>query len=109
MSLILRQRMTRLEDGVEGVVEVQGGELRVIYSDRGELRVAGKQEKWIPADIGSMKLRPEEMLEVAIEADRTLRAIDRHEPRRYWEPIKAGDFHDPGLIETIVAYLRKRA
>jgi len=108
VSLTLGQRMTRLEDGVEGVVRMEGNEPRIVYSDRGTLMIAGKHEKWIPFDIGQMRLRPEEIIEVAIEADRALRAIERHEPRRYWEPLKRSEIYDQGLVDTISAYLAER-
>jgi len=109
VTLTLGQRMTRLEDGVEGAVRMEGGELRIVYSDRGTLMIAGKSEKWIPFDIGRMRLRPEEIAEVAIEADRTLRAIERHEPRSYWLSLKTSEIYDQGLIDVISAYHGKRA
>jgi len=108
VTLTLGQRMTRLEDGVEGAVRMEGGELRIIYSDRGTLMVAGKHEKWIPFEIGRMRLRAEEISEIAMEADRALRAIERHEPRRLWLTPKTTEIHDQGLVDVISAYLGKR-
>ncbi len=101
--------MVRQDDGMRGEVEDFGGELRIIYHDRGERFVAAKSQKWNMLNPGVKKLRWEEMWEVAIVADRALRAIDLNEPRRYWEPVRTIDEpHDKGLAAVIVRYLEER-
>lgn len=107
MSLVLGARMIRRDDGTRGTVALVEGERRVVYYDRGEQRIAPKKEVWDPEVTSErLPLRPEEMLEIAHEADRALRAIELHEPKRWWEP--RGPVHDQGLIEAVVAYLRSR-
>ncbi len=103
----LGQRMLRIDDGQKGVVCMNGPELRVVYTDRGEERVAGKAEKWVPDELPRLPLRPEEAIIVAHHADRALRAIDLHEPHKTWEPIGA-PIHDLGLVNVILAYLADR-
>jgi len=111
MTLALGTPMLRLDDGKPGLVEDVGGEPRIVYHDRADRLIAGKQEKWVPyAPVPTSRLRPEEMREVALEADRALRAIERHEPRRWWQPVdEKATPHDQGLVEVIVAYLAERA
>lgn len=105
----LGQRMLRLEDGQRGTVAQNGPELRVVYLDRGEERIASKKEKWVPDELPPMPLRAEEKLLVAQHADRALRAIDRHEPHKTWEAIHPGEpFHDLGLVNVILRYLADR-
>ena len=105
----LGDRMVRLEDGMAGTVEDHDGSLRIVYHDRGERYVAGKQQTWVSAGPVTNKLRVEEMREVALQADRALRAIDLHEPRRYWEPVTTIDEpHDPLLVAVIMTYLGNR-
>lgn len=107
MSLTLGARMIRLDDGTRGTVALVEGERRVVYYDRGEERVAPKKEVWQEERSGErLPLRSEEILEIAHEADRALRAIELHEPKRWWEP--KGPTYDQGLVEAVVAYLRSR-
>jgi hypothetical protein len=112
------QRMVRADDGMRGVVEPvampgfeQYTELRVVYYDRGERRVAGKREVWAEEDTPSRKLRSEEILNVASFADHFLRCIDRNEPLKWWEwgTDKRGPYHDPVLVDLIIDHLSKRA
>lgn len=107
--LTLGQRMVRLEDGKLGLVEPHNGEPRILFEDRGEKLVAGKQEKWDVFEILGGPLRDEEKMQVALTADRVLRAIVRNEPNRLWEPLdlSATPF-DEGLVSAIVAYLGER-
>jgi hypothetical protein len=101
--------MIRVDDGRTGVVELVSGESRITYWDRGERIVAPKGEKWDEANAAAPPLRQEEILEVAMEADRALRAIERHEPSRWWQPVRLDAApHDQGLVTAIVAYLRAR-
>lgn len=108
--LSLGQRMVRLEDGKLGLVEPHNGEPRILFEDRGEKLVAGKQEKWDVFEPGSARvLRDEEKLQVALTADRVLRAIVRSEPNKLWEPIdlSATPF-DEGLFRVVFDYLGER-
>ena len=109
MTLVLGTRMRRLEDGKTGTVALIQGERRITYEDRGTQMLAGKLEKWMPDDPGVLPLREEEMLDVALEADRALRAIQLHEPSHWWQPVdrKSMPF-DAGLVEVIMTYLRQR-
>lgn len=109
--------MVRLDDGMRGrveKVEVLGSagleELRVVYIDRGERRVAGKREKWLEVERLPGKLLSEEIRLVALAADQQLRAIDRHEPFRWWEHSSqtVSAPHDEGLVEVISHYLARR-
>jgi hypothetical protein len=105
----LGQQMIRQDDGQKGLVAQQAGELRIVYLDRGEPRVAGKGEKWVPDELPQGPLRAEERLMVAHYADRALRAIDLHEPHKTWEKINLSwPIHDLGLVNAIVAYLGDR-
>lgn len=107
--LSLGQRMVRLEDGKLGLVESHNGEPRIVFEDRGERLVAGKQEKWDVFEPGGGPLREEEKMQVALTADRVLRAIVRHEPNRLWEPIDLGAApFDEGLVRVVVEYLGQR-
>lgn len=109
MSLVLGQRMVRLEDGTRGVVALVDGERRITWDDRGETRVAGKMEEWQPDAVGARKLRPEEMRFVARWADGALEAIEKHEPFRYWETVRIEHpSHDQALVDLIVGYLEKK-
>jgi hypothetical protein len=109
-TLVLGQRMRRLDDGRQGVVALVGGERRISYEDRGETFIAPKGERWIEADPPGAPLRAEEKLEIALHADRALRAIDRHEPMRFWERPRLSDPpHDPELVLAILSYLSSRA
>jgi hypothetical protein len=100
--------MVRLDDGKAGIVEMVNGEARITYFDRGERIIAAKLEKWDPVGSAS-PLREEEIREVAFEADRALRAIEKHEPSRWWQPVRLDQpAYDPGLVEVIVGYLRAR-
>ena len=101
--------VVRVEDGKRGHIAVVGDETRVVYEDRGSPVVAPKRELWLPAAEQSRRLRPEEMLEVAIWADRSLRSLERHEPFKHWEDIDPGvPPYDKGLRDVILTYLRAR-
>jgi len=108
MTLVLGQRMMRLEDGQKGVVCKIGPELRIVYTDRGEDRLAAKAEKWVEDDLKPGPMRPEEMRHIARFADRALRAYERHEPHRYWEMPGEDPIYDHGLVYVIEKYLRER-
>ena len=113
------EQMVRVDDGMRGVVErvempqAPGyTELRIVYTDRGERRLAGKREKWEPVTSPPKKLRPDEILAVASIADRLLRAIEKNEPSKWWEwsaDAKNSPTHDPVLVDLIIDYLEKRA
>lgn len=101
--------MVRLDDGQKGVVAAHGPELRILYIDRGEERLAMKTEKWAPDVLEPGPLRAEEKLTIARYADRALRAHERNEPHRTWEVPRATDeLYDLGLVRAIVAYLTER-
>lgn len=112
------QKMVRADDGMRGVVEPvsmpgfeQYTELRVVYYDRGERRVAGKREQWNEETTPSRKLRPEEILSVATIADRLLRSFDLNEPAKWWEwgtSTNAPPYHDPVLVDLVIDHLEKR-
>lgn len=105
----LGERMLRLDDGQRGVVAMNGPELRIVYTDRGEERLAAKSEKWAPDELRPGPLRAEERVLVALYADRALRAIERHEPHKTWEPPSLdAEAYDRGLVHAIVAYLSDR-
>lgn len=113
------QPMVRADDGMRGVVMSvpmpgfeQHTELRIVYVDRGEQRIAAKREQWHEAVLPPRKLLDEEILAVASIADRLLGAIDKHEPSKWWEWSRdAGQSppHDPELRNLIIEYLKKRA
>lgn len=103
--------MLRLSDGQRGTVALIDGERRVVYDDRGSQVVAPKREQWQVETEPTQKMRAAEIIEVALYADRALRAIDTHTTHRYWEkPSLAADgVHDQGLFDLITAYLQQRA
>lgn len=105
----LGERMVRLDDGQRGVVAQNGPELRIVYLDRGDERIASKNEKWVLDELKPGPLRAEEKVLVALYADRALRAIERHEPHKTWEkPSLDAEAYDRGLIHAIVGYLSDR-
>ena len=107
--MILGQRMVRLSDGVKGVVQQNGPELRIVYLDRGEELMAPKSEKWEPDELPPMPLRDEEIARITWFADRALRAYERHEPLKWWsEPEIPFQPYDEGLIGVMVSYLLER-
>ncbi len=112
------QKMIRADDGMRGVVEQvsmpgfeQYTELRVVYYDRGERRIAGKREVWHEEPVPSRKLRPEEILAVARVADEALRTFSLNEPAKWWEwgQTRGGEPYDLELVELIIGHLQKRA
>lgn len=115
MSLVVGQRMVRTDDGMRGTVELtampgfeQYEELRIVYFDRGEKRIAGKREVWEPEKTPSRKLRTEELLRVAHAADRALEAIDKNAPEKWWDTAPRPQLHDVELFNLILAHLAKR-
>ncbi len=109
MPLTLGQRLVRLDDGMKGTVKQYADELRVLYLDRGEERLAPKGETWVADEIAPGPLHTDEMRLIAHYADRALRAHERHEPFKYWEKPNLLEIYDSGFVETILAYLSKRA
>lgn len=115
-GLLVGMRMLRVEDGMQGVVEVttppgieRYQEPRIVYFDRGERRIASKLEKWVPDDPPSSKMRSEERLLVAYAADRQLESLEKNQPDRRWEPLDGKrPIHDLGLVQAIDEYLGKR-
>jgi hypothetical protein len=109
VTLTLGQRMVRLEDGVKGVVGQNGPELRIFWEDRGEQLMAAKSEKWEPDTIRSGKMRSEETHLVALYADRALRAVEQHEPLKWWDaPRPSEPIYCAGLVKVIEEYLEHR-
>ncbi len=115
MSLVVGQRMVRTDDGMRGVVELtampgfeQYEELRIVYFDRGEKRIAGKREVWEVEKAPSRKLRDDEIMLVAISADRMLEALDKNLPIKWWETPAGGRYHDTKLCDVIIRYLEAR-
>lgn len=110
------QRMVRTDDGMKGVAELvampgfeQYEELRIVYTDRGEKRIAGKREVWEPVIPPAKKLRTEEMQFVACWCDAVLEAIEKNEPFKFWESVKLDRArHDPVLVQLIIDHLEKR-
>jgi hypothetical protein len=101
--------VVRLEDGMRGHVEVINGENRVVYEDRGTMRVSPKREVWETEKTPPRKLREEDIIRVAATAERTLMALDKNEPDRYWEPLNlSSEPYDKGLRKVIVDYLSGR-
>lgn len=110
--------MVRTDDGMRGVVELtampgfeQYEELRIVYVDRGEKRIAGKREVWEPEKEPSRKLLPHEQVRVALCADNLLRSLDKNEPTKWWlgyDTPQPGGPHDPELVGLIVRHLQKR-
>ncbi len=115
MSLVAGARMVRTDDGMKGVVELitlpgyELQELRITYVDRGEKRIAGKRESWSVEQAPPRKLRDEEMMLVAISADRMLEALDKNLPTKWWETPSGGRYHDTKLCDVIIRYLEQRA
>lgn len=110
------QQMVRADDGMRGVVELvsmpgfeQHTELRVVYVDRGERRIAGKREVWNEEKPAARKLRDEEILRVAHAADRMLQALDENLPVKWWDDTPRPRIHDLELFNVILAHLAKRA
>lgn len=107
--------MVRTDDGMRGVVELtampgfeQYEELRIVYVDRGEKRIAGKREVWEPERAPPRALRTEEILAVAMAADRMLEALDRNLPVKWWEQGGPRVPYDNGLVALIFGHLDKR-
>jgi hypothetical protein len=107
--------MVRTDDGRTGVVELtampgfeQYEELRIVYLDRGEKRIAGKREAWTAEVAPPRKLRDEEIMRVAGAADRMLEALDQNKPTFWWEMKPQVRRYDPELISLITGYLQKR-
>lgn len=109
--------MVRTDDGMRGTVELvsmpgfeQYEELRIVYTDRGEKRIAGKREVWEPEKTPSRKLRDEEIVAVAAMADRMLHALDHSHPFDWWRKIDGNEpCYDPKLVEVISQYLAYRS
>lgn len=111
------QQMVRVDDGMRGQVELvaipgfdQYEELRIVYLDRGERRLAGKREPWEPVTAPPKKLRADEILTIASFTDQLLRSIDKNQPTKWWEwgYRREEPYHDIGLATLIVEYLEKR-
>jgi hypothetical protein len=107
-DLVLGRRMVRIEDGTKGVVAQNGPELRIVYLDRGEERLALKSESWIVDELKPGPLRPVEKMLIALHADRALRAFERNEPLKFWDQPDVANIYDMGLIEVIQDYLAQR-
>lgn len=107
--MILGQRMVRLSDGMKGVVQQNGPELRIFWTDRGEELMAAKSEKWEPDELKVGGLKPSERFLIAAEADRVLRLVEKNEPYRWWEkPPLTYQPYDADLMQLIEDYLEKR-
>lgn len=105
----LGQRMVRLDDGMKGVVAQNGPELRIMYVDRGEERMALRSERWVPDELNPGPLRAEEKATIAWYADRALEAYEQNKPLKFWEkPNLNSECYDEGLVEVIVGYLTSR-
>jgi hypothetical protein len=111
------QLMVRADDGVRGTVQLTAipgfeglEELRIVYFDRGEMRIAGKREVWEPERGPARKLRAEEIRNVAAFADHMLRCLDKNETAKWWEwgQRLEGPYHDPELVKLVVEHLQKR-
>lgn len=109
------QRLIRLDDGMAGTVELvtmPGSDVpdrRIVYTDRGERRIAGKGEKWVSAEPPPLPLRAEEKFLIALHADKALRAFEKNEPLKVWEKPKLSDEpYDAELVMAILAYLSER-
>lgn len=108
-ALVIGAEMIRLDDGQKGTVALLDGEKRITYIDHGALVVAAKSEKWARESTDPLPMRAEEKLEVALWADKALRAIERHEPMAHWQkPDLGAEPHDNGLVLAILAYLSAR-
>lgn len=104
-------RVIRIADGMRGVVEwvheglVGSGALRVVFVDRGERMTSPRtQGVWVAEPLPDGRLRQAEMIQVAIAADRELKAIMLHEPLKPWEP-HGPEYFDSGLAGVILNYL----
>ena len=107
--MIVGQRMVRVNDGQRGVVAQNGPELRILYLDRGNERLALKSEKWVPDELKPGPLRAEEIYLIALHADRALQAHELNQPHKWWEKPALTDVpYDPGLIAVIRDYLQSR-
>lgn len=106
----LGQRMVRLDDGMKGVVAQNGPELRIIYTDRGEERMAPRNERWVPDELHPGPLRAEEKATIAWYADKALEAYEQNKVFKVWEKPDVQNDHcyDEGLVEVIVGYLTSR-
>lgn len=106
----LGQRMVRLDDGMKGVVAQNGPELRIIYQDRGEERMALRSERWVPDELHPGPLRAEEKATIAWYADRALEAYEQNKPLKFWEKpdVHNDEVYDEGLVEVIMGYLTSR-
>ncbi len=109
------QRMIRLDDGMRGTVEMvtmpgsNEQDKRVVYHDRGEKRVAAKAERWVDAEPPPVPLRAEEKLLIALWADKALRAYEKNEPFKSWDPPKLGEEpYDTNLVLAVLSYLTTR-
>lgn len=109
MTLTFGQRMLRVEDGMRGVVGYNGPELRILYQDRGEERIALKKEIWVVDDLKPGPLVPSERLIIAAWADRALECIERNKPHPTWiAPTEVRVPYDPELVRVITEYLAER-
>ncbi len=107
--LTFGQRMVRVSDGMKGHVMQDGPELRIVYLDRGEERLASKAENWVEDELEPGPLRPSERFLIAATCDRALRAYEKNEPHKYWETIPLTyRAYDEGLMEVIDEYLSQR-
>lgn len=107
--MILGERMVRVADGQRGVVAQNGPELRILYLDRGQERLAQKSERWVPDELKPGPLRQEEMYLVALHADRALHAYETNAPLKWWEKPALTDVpYDKGLIDAVREYLQSR-
>lgn len=106
----LGQRMIRLDDGMKGVVAQDGAELRIVYVDRGEERMARRSEKWVPDELHPGPLRAEEKMTIAWWADRALQAYETNTVLKHWErpDLDAFEVYDEGLLRVILDYLESR-
>lgn len=108
-------RLVRLDDGMTGAVELvtlPGTDIidkRIVYTDRGERRIASKGERWVSAEPPPLPLRAEEKFLVAAWADKALRAYEKNEPLKVWEkPQLSHEPYDGELVLAILAYLSER-
>lgn len=111
----LGMRVLRLDDGMVGSVEeviMPGSEVpekRIVYHDRGERRIAAKTETWVSAEPAPSPMRAEEKFLIALYADKALRAYEKHEPLKFWQPPRLSDEpYDNELVVAILSYLSKR-
>lgn len=106
--------MLRLGDGMQGIVEEveEYGQRRlaIVYLDRGERVIAGKQEQWTLSGPPLPPLREEEKRAVGLIADEMLRSLVKHKPMQWWnlKRLEKGVPFDPRLVQLIVDYLGKK-